>query len=492
MDSALGSPSLNQKNTNSSSSQCSSMSDGESYECLGEGSPAPSPVVKGESPGNLLKRNTWSRSSLRRTPTNNSSGGDVALGRRWGSLRHSSGKRINANGASVPSGLCRSASFNSSGRSSNCGDPDDMYCSDASLEEDVMGLNRKRATAASDEWHVGAAAAKTMDDADDDAVPEMEMDMWEGQFEFFGPLFPNVPPVPGANGGAKAPRLAHQVHMLQQQVSALADTQNTSDDRYGRVRHENALLQARLMILEEQVREEQARSEQRLQEEQRRHKDLASRLEREKQLELENSAIRLQAAERRVETLDEEVKRLRAQLERAAESRQVAEDASHEAEIRAQTLREQLLETQEAAAKTRIALEQQLADTAQSLEEARLEAAETAQGRPVSPGRHPELEEEARYLREEVRTLKEALEEAQAQLLGRGLEQGRNLLGEPQGGPSLADELDEMSSDKVRLALRETQEVNMQLRAYIDGMLLSIVENYPQLLEVKTAAGSLK
>ncbi|XP_065338326.1 rab11 family-interacting protein 4 isoform X4 [Cloeon dipterum] len=413
MDSALGSPSLNQKNTNR------------------------------ESPGNLLKRNTWSRSSLRRTPTNNSSGGDVALGRRWGSLRQpvlaeeteqkveqcddldSSGKRINANGASVPSGLCRSASFNSSGRSSNCGDPDDMYCSDASLEEDVMGLNRK-------------------------------------------------------------------VHMLQQQVSALADTQNTSDDRYGRVRHENALLQARLMILEEQVREEQARSEQRLQEEQRRHKDLASRLEREKQLELENSAIRLQAAERRVESLDEEVKRLRAQLERAAESRQVAEDASHEAEMRAQTLREQLLETQEAAAKTRIALEQQLADTAQSLEEARLEAAETAQGRPVSPGRHPELEEEARCLREEVRTLKEALEEAQAQLLGRGLEQGRNLLGEPQGGPSLADELDEMSSDKVRLALRETQEVNMQLRAYIDGMLLSIVENYPQLLEVKTAAGSLK
>jgi Rab11 family-interacting protein 3/4 len=46
------------------------------------------------------------------------------------------------------------------------------------------------------------------------------------------------------------------------------------------------------MILEEQVREEQSRSEQRLQEEQRRQKDLVTRLEREKQLELENSAIR--------------------------------------------------------------------------------------------------------------------------------------------------------------------------------------------------------
>ncbi|XP_059476396.1 rab11 family-interacting protein 4 isoform X1 [Neocloeon triangulifer] len=446
MDSALGSPSLDPKNTNHSSSQCSSMSDGESYECLGEGSPAPSPVVnKGESPGMLLKRNTWSRSSLRRTPTNTSPGGDSAIGRRWGSLRqtivveeatqkieqtddeNSSGKRISANGASVPSGLCRSASFNSSGRSSNCGDPDDMYCSDASLEEDVMGLNRK-------------------------------------------------------------------VHMLQQQVTALADTQNTSDDRYGRARHENALLQARLMILEEQVREEQSRAEQRLQEEQRRQKDLSSRLEREKQLELENSAIRLQAAERRSEGLEEEVKRLRGQLERASESRRVAEEMAQEADAQTQVLRAQLAEAHEEAAKTRITFEQKLADAAQSLEEARLEVSEAARGRPASPGRSPELEEEARCLREEVRTLKEALEEAQAQLLGRGLEQGRTLLGEPVGGPSLADELDEMSSDKVnvRLALREQQEVNVQLRAYIDGILLNIVENYPQLLEVKTAEGHLK
>lgn len=52
------------------------------------------------------------------------------------------------------------------------------------------------------------------------------------------------------------------------------------------------LFTCRVMILEEQLREEQVRGEERLQDETRRHRDLIARVEREKQLELENSAIR--------------------------------------------------------------------------------------------------------------------------------------------------------------------------------------------------------
>lgn len=48
----------------------------------------------------------------------------------------------------------------------------------------------------------------------------------------------------------------------------------------------------RVLMLEEQLRETELRADERLQDEQKRHRELMVRIEREKQLELENCAIR--------------------------------------------------------------------------------------------------------------------------------------------------------------------------------------------------------
>lgn len=102
-----------------------------------------------------------------------------------------------------------------------------------------------------------------------------------------------------------------QVEILQRQVSTLAATQTTADDQTTRTKTENAVLQARYYMLEEQLRECEMRTEQRLAEEQKNHRDLLSRVEREAQLQTENFEIKLKANEKELSQIRDEMQRLR-------------------------------------------------------------------------------------------------------------------------------------------------------------------------------------
>ncbi|KAG8234110.1 hypothetical protein J437_LFUL010957, partial [Ladona fulva] len=149
---------------------------------------------------------------------------------------------------------------------------------------------------------------------------DLDLDLWEGQFEFVGDgaldaWHPQAPPF-GTNGTRKSEArfwcedLTNQIQLLQQQVSALADNQTNTDDRYLKAKQDNATLQARVVMLEEQLREVELRSAERLQDEVRRNREAVARLEREKQLELENCHYR-----HMVEELQSEVERLRAEAQ---------------------------------------------------------------------------------------------------------------------------------------------------------------------------------
>ena len=87
-----------------------------------------------------------------------------------------------------------------------------------------------------------------------------------------------------------------KVRQLQDQVSCLSENQAVNDERYSRVKADNVTLTAKIHILEENIREIEMRGEERLGEEQRRNREIIQRMEREKQLEIENYTIRLQVS----------------------------------------------------------------------------------------------------------------------------------------------------------------------------------------------------
>ncbi|XP_037722468.1 rab11 family-interacting protein 4B isoform X5 [Drosophila subpulchrella] len=464
-------------------SQCSSLSDGESFEGYGENE-YPTQLREGRSTNsngsnnnsNLINNNNNNNLSVGNTSSqhnhsghsndgnnnlNGSTGIELDLAPHVGSstpqdddelnimprdnwarrsLRRtptSSGRRQISSNA-LASQLYRSSSFNSSGRSSNCDTTEDMY-SDISLE------NRH--------------------DYD------------------------------------------YRLELLQRKVDDLSDTQNIAEDRTTRTKTEYAVLQARYHMLEEQYRESELRAEERLAEEQKRHREILARVEREASLQNENCQMKIRATEIEASALREEATRLRVlcdkqanDLHRTEEKLELAHDQisvlQQEAEEQAQALRRHEQEKKSA--------EDLMLELGNELQRAREESGARAMPT-TSPEsiRLEELHQELEEMRQKNRSLEEQNEELQATMLTNqatmltnGVEQGRHLLNGTLN--SLAQELEEMSQaqdsvdsatlaslSQLQQAFQEKEDENVRLKHYIDTILLNIVENYPQLLEVK-------
>ncbi|XP_055906467.1 rab11 family-interacting protein 4B isoform X7 [Eupeodes corollae] len=343
---------------------------------------------------NIIPRDNWARMSLRRTPT-------------------SSGRRKLGSNA-LASHLYRSSSFNSSGRSSNCDTTEDMY-SDVSLE-DVQDLS-------------------------------------------------------------------HKLELLQRQVTDLADTQT---DRTTRTKTEYAVLQTRYHMLEEQFRESELRAEERLAEEQKRHRELLARHEREAALQNENCQIKIRTIEIEANALREEAQRLRVLCDKQASD-------LHNTEEKLELARDSIMALQQDLSNAKLlerkyeqekkASEDLMVEMSRELERLRSETGPAMPSTSPEALRLEELHQELDELRIQNKSLEEQNEELQAAVLTRGVEEGRHLLNGTLN--SLAQELEEMSQTQLQQAFQEKEDENTRLKHYIDTILLNIVENYPQLLEVK-------
>ena len=122
-------------------------------------------------------------------------------------------------------------------------------------------------------------------------------------------------------------------------------------------------------MLEEHIREIELQSQERLIEEQKRHKELLQRLEREKVLELENLAIKLQSAERENATVQRDLTSLRSQVDRLKTEKSQLEQELFESQQSYTLLQSEYAKNEENLKKAQEIIEKDRSDNAQIVEE---------------------------------------------------------------------------------------------------------------------------
>uniref|UniRef100_A0A182SLJ3 FIP-RBD domain-containing protein n=1 Tax=Anopheles maculatus TaxID=74869 RepID=A0A182SLJ3_9DIPT len=243
------------------------------------------------------------------------------------------------------------------------------------------------------------------------------------------------------------------------------------------------------------------RAEERLAEEQKRHRELLARVEREAKLQNENCQIRIRTMEMEVTSLREEIQRLRLQSDKQAADLHATEEKLERARDSLMISQQDLVEARSEEKKHKAdkqAAEELMVELGKECERLRSERGPALPTTSPESLRLEELHQEMDELRQKNKSLEEANEELQAMMLTRSIEEGRNLLNGTSN--SLAQELEAMSQNQdtvdsttlasltqLQVAFQEKEDENRRLKHYIDTMLLNVVENYPQLLEVKAA-----
>lgn len=247
-----------------------------------------------------------------------------------------------------------------------------------------------------------------------------------------------------------------QLEILQRQVTNLADTQNNVDDIKSRTKADYAVLQARYHMLEEQLRDAELRAEERLAEEQKRHRELLNRAEREAQLQNENCEIRLRTCEHENNSLRDELQRIRMQCDKQAMDGRNLEEKLEQTRENLLTVQQELAEVKASNKRyreERATNELVLKEMESELEKLRKEKADQKSFVSQDDIRMEELLREIADLKDRNKSLDEANDELQALVLTRGVEQGINLLNGTSA--SLAKELEAMGQAQVNIHIQQ-------------------------------------
>ncbi|NWX90310.1 RFIP3 protein, partial [Nothoprocta pentlandii] len=295
--------------------------------------------------------------------------------------------------------------------------------------------------------------------------------------------------------------ITDKVVFLEKRVTELEKDTAANGEQHSRLKQENLQLVHRANALEEQLKEQELRADQTLLEEIKKQRELLSKMEREKSIEIENLQARLQQLDDENGELRSCVPCLKANIERLEEEKQKLLDEIEDLTV-------QLTEEQESKRKMGDKLNQErhqfqkekestqelIEDLRKQLEHLQLFKLEAEQrrGRSSSMGlqeynsrtRETELEQEIKQLKQDNRNLKEQNDELNGQIINLSIQGAKNLFS-ASFSESLAAEISSVSRDELMEAIQKQEEINFRLQDYIDRIIVAIMETNPSILEVK-------
>ncbi|XP_055763711.1 rab11 family-interacting protein 4A-like isoform X3 [Salvelinus fontinalis] len=327
--------------------------------------------------------------------------------------------------------------------------------------------------------------------------------------------------------------ITEKVSYLEKKVAELENDTLMNGDLKSKLKQENTQLVHRVHELEEQLKDQEARAEQNTEEEQRRHREAYSKMERDKNTELELLHNRVQQLEEENGDISVNMCRLKSQTEKLDEEKQSMTYKLEDTSLRLKDemdlyrkMMDKLRQNRHEFQKEREAMQELIEDLRRELEHLQLFKLETekpGRGRSSSSGltefnaktREMELEHEVKRLKQrfvsqdfpltsdlrhlvvsagarlrhgqtENLKLREQNDDLNGQILSLSLYEAKNLFATQTKAQSLAAEIDNASRDDLMEALKEQEEINFRLRQYMDKIILSILDHNPSILEIKT------
>ncbi|XP_075899368.1 rab11 family-interacting protein 4B isoform X1 [Nelusetta ayraudi] len=294
-----------------------------------------------------------------------------------------------------------------------------------------------------------------------------------------------------------------KVSFLEKKVAELENEILLNGDVKSRLKQDNTQLVHRVNELEEQLKDQETRAEQNVKEGLRRHREAYSKMERDKNTQIELLSSRMMLLEEENNNFTVNMFRLKSQTVKLDEEKQRMTDKLEDTSLRLKDemdlyrkmmdkLRQNRLQFQ----KEKEEMQELIEDLRRELEHLQLFKLETerpGRGRSSSSGladfncrtRETELEHEVKRLKQENQKLREQNDELNGQILSLSLYEAKTLFATQTKAQSLAAEIDNASRDQLMEALKEQEEINLRLRQYMDKIILSILDHNPSILEIK-------